>query len=283
MRVSDLFIGVVTHARSRFNSRGEAEAQATDLARELEERGVRTTVLVSDRDDYDRASFPLSRLDLSRSAVHEASLEHRWRRYLASGGCTPARSAVVDAGYWLAMTAKRVVTADRRTAIRLLNIDLSHLRIMDAAVSDGAPWALIIEDDARVSSARTTAGDLVRLLDFLPATRVQFANLSESVPLEQLGVNGALGKRAVDGGPEWLVEARLPVTNTVCANLYRASFLARIANGIRSTGLVPVAPIDWRLNEQILRLFEDGELGDGSCAWAVPGLFRQASMHDAPN
>ena len=56
---------------------------------------------------------------------------------------------------------------------------------------------------------------------------------------------------------------------------------ADLAAGIRARGLLPVAPIDWRLNEQVMAMVADGRLGPSSCAWALPGLFLQASMHPA--
>lgn len=278
--MSDVFVGLVTHARSRFNADESASRQARELAAALAQRRLTTDVLISDRDDYSAEDFPLTRADLIRSASHVSRLEYRWRRFVAHGGGQPHRSAAADAAFWLAMAAKRVGTADRGSAVRLLNIDLSHLRVMDAALADGAPWALVLEDDARATSVLDTADSLVEVLEAVAGTSVEFVNLSESLPLAKLGVQGLLRGPAIEGGPSWLQGTSLPITNTVCANLYSAAFLTRLVDGIRSEGLLPVVPIDWRLNEQMMRMWTSGALDASSGAWVRPGIFRQGSMHD---
>ncbi len=286
-----MFVGLVTHARSRFDADGAATRQAHDLVRELDSAGAPARLLVSDRDDYDADTLPLDRAQLLRSARYAADLEHRWRRYLAAHGGRPARSAAVDAGLAAAMALKRVAgtgallpwgraDAGRRSAVRLLNIDLSHLRVLEAGVASGATWVLVLEDDARVDDVPRAARDVAGALTALAASPVRFVSLSESIPLVELGVEGLLDATASPGWPVWLRRARTPITNTVCANVYRASFAADLAAGIRARGLVPVAPIDWRVNEQVMAMVAGGRLGADSCAWAVPGVFRQGSMHD---
>ena len=276
-----MFVGLVTHPRSRFNAGGAATDQARLLTAAITATGRPADLLVSDRDDFRAEDFPLSRADLARSAAYEADLEYRWRRYLADGGGRPARSPLADQAVRLAMTAKRVAGADRSAAVRLLNIDLSHLRVMDAAVDAGATWTLVLEDDAQVPDVPACAAALASVLDAVEGTPVQFVNLSESLPLDRLGVEGLLAGSAPAGWPAGLVSAVRPVTNTVCANLYRTTFLRSVAEGIRQRGLVPVAPIDWRVNEQIMRMWNAGVLCADSCAWTRPGLFLQGSIHAA--
>lgn len=277
--MADLFVGLVTHPRSRFNADGSATRHAEALVAALSEVGVACELLVSDRDDYDPVALPLDRVALWRSAAYQADLEYRWRRYLASGGGNPARPALADMATRIAMAAKRMATATPGADVRLVNIDLSHLRALESGSASGAPWTLVLEDDARAPDLNQAAGAIAVLVGLAPSDPLQFANLSESIPLEQLGVNGIIATRARDSVP-WLYAATRPVTNTVCANLYRSPLAARLAAGIRARGLVPVAPIDWRLNEQVMDLHGTGVLGADSCAWARPGVFLQGSMHD---
>ncbi len=115
-RVTEVFVGLVTHPRSRFNADGAATAQARALTSALTATGRPAELLVSDRDDFRAEDFPLSRADLARSAAYEADLEYRWRRYLADGGGRPARSRLADEAVRVAMTAKRV--ARRRSRSR---------------------------------------------------------------------------------------------------------------------------------------------------------------------
>ena len=274
-------VGLVTHPRSRFDADGTATRQAQDLADALGRRGAGAGLLISDRDDYDPQKLPLGRAELRRSARYQADLEYRWRRYLADGGGRPARSRLADEAVRIAMTAKRVAGADRAAAVRLLNIDLSHLRVMDAAAAAEAAWTLVLEDDAQAADVAACAASLAAVIDSVDDTPVQFVNLSESLPLDRLGVDGLLSESGLAGSPAGLVAALRPVTNTVCANLYRMSFLTEVAAGIRDRGLVPVAPIDWRVNEQIMRMWNEGTVDAHSCAWTRPGLFLQGSMHAA--
>ena len=48
------------------------------------------------------------------------------------------------------MVVKGSLSADRATVVRLLNIDLSHLRVLQSGASSGAPWTLVLEDDADI-------------------------------------------------------------------------------------------------------------------------------------
>ena len=277
--MSEVFAGLVTHARSSFNADGAATAQLDALAAGLRERGLSVDTIVSDRDDYDAARWPLTRGEIARSAVSEVLLEHRWRRYLAAGGGRPARPGWWDAMVTGAMLVRRVARARRAMCVRLVNIDLSHLRVMTAAQDAGARWTLILEDDARASDVDAVAARLADLLPLLEASDIEFVNLSESLPLSTLRVEGIIGGPALPDGPAWLVGARRPVTNTVCATLYRDTLLREIRTGIEDRGLVPVVPIDWRVNEQVMRLVDDRRMGPQSCAWVRPGPFLQGSMH----
>jgi len=281
MASSSVFVGVVTHPRSRFHANGTHTATA--LVESLKELGVNADLLISDRNDYDPAVMGIDRSVLARSAIHQADLEHRWRRYLAAGGAAAARSGVADRFARAGMALKRLASRDSAAAIRLLNIDLSHLRLMEAAVGSGATWSLILEDDAGTSDARNTAETVNGLIAAMDTTDVRFVNLSESLSFEELGVAGLLAP-AVDipsVGPQ-LLRAIRPVTNTVCATLYRTSYLAVLRASIVHRGLVPIAPIDWRVNEVVMDLFDQGVLDSGSCVWVQPGVFVQQSMHGKP-
>lgn len=286
MSGSSLFVGLVTHPTSRFNVDGAAAQKARDLVGELTRAGVPAELLVSDDNDYDAAVYPLDRAELLRSARYWSDLEYRWRRYLAEGGGRPARSSAVDRAWALAMSGKRQAEAlrdrsARTSAIRLINIDLSHLRVLETARASGRPWTLVLEDDAGYGDPAGTAAALADVIERVDGTGVQFVNLSESIDLDRLGVDGIVLPPA-DGEPStpavW--SCRRPVTNTVCANLYRTGFAGVVAEGIRGAGLLPVAPIDWRVNERILDGHRRGLLGPDSFAWVRPGIFVQGSMHD---
>jgi hypothetical protein len=187
------------------------------------------------------------------------------------------------------MTGKRVINSlgagGSNAAVRLVNIDLSHLRLMTAALASHSDWVLVLEDDAGIDDVAMTARRLAWLIAALDPTEVAFASLSESMSLDELGVAGLLQPATdIEVPPELgigLLRADRPITNTVCATLYRASYLQALRASILERGLVPIAPIDWRVNEAIMDLHASGALGSQSCVWVSPGIVLQRSMHDA--
>jgi len=296
MASSSVFVGMVTHARSRFNVDGAAASMTLGLAEQLREVGLEVEVFVSDRDDYDPVAMPLRRTTLVRSAVHQAALERRWRRYLVAGGAA-GRGAASDLVVQTGMAGKRVSQSIGRqpwkaapdlpgakAVTRLLNIDLSHLRLMAEADAYSSEWTLILEDDAGVADLALAARQLAWLTAALSDTYVDFASLSESLSLDELGVAELLQPAGDIPVPTnlglVLMRATRPITNTVCATLYRTSYLRKLRASILRSGLSPVAPIDWRVNEAIMDLVDQGELDEQSCVWVKPGIFLQRSMHD---
>jgi hypothetical protein len=271
MSQTALFLGLVTHGRSRFRERGEETVAGLDAR--LAALGVPTRVLVSDRDDYDPEQFPLGSAVRRRSAQYQADLEYRWRRYL---GVRKVQAGVLRA----AMVLRRRMAMTDEDLVRLLNIDLSHLRCLDEGVASGSPWLLIVEDDARLPEPDRAAEQLAALLAAVSERAAVLGSLSQSIDLRRLGVEHLLAADDSISVPGLTVlAAAKPITNTVCATLYRADFAASVADSIRSRGLVPVAPIDWRLNEAILSMVAAGTLDRQSCVWTEPGLFVQGSMH----
>lgn len=290
-----LLVGMVTHARSRFNVEGAAGTFVGSLADALGSFGLPASTLVSDRDDYDAAAWPLSRAELVESAWYQSRLEYRWRRYLDADSRETA-AAVRHLRMLGASAGRRVLDAaagaflqssDRRygrvAARRLINIDLSHLRVFEEAGARGTSWVLVLEDDAGTASIDLAARALAELIDRIDDRKVQFVSLSTSLTHEQLGVTQLLSEQesllVADDSRLTILRADRPVTNTVCATLYRTSFATYLASRIRDQGLVPVVPIDWRVNEVLLDMWAVGRLGPESCIWVEPGIFVQRSMH----
>lgn len=170
-----------------------------------------------------------------------------------------------------------------RQAIRLLNIDLSHLRAYEAALQTDAEAILVIEDDARMSDVAIAGEALERLLPLIAVSDPRFANLSESLSWAELGVTGIVGSplRGVTHDAVQILSCSRPVTNTVCANLFSRSFVEMLREDIIDHGLSPIIPIDWRVNRMIMRAWKSGQLDDRACVWVSPGIFVQGSMHSS--
>ena len=289
----DLLIGVVTHPRTRFPSSAGDDGLAQRLRRALCARGMEADVVVHGDDLHDEAVLLIDRAEVERSIDAELDTERRWRRYLK-----PRRSALLLDAIMRARRARRrrrylprggrglrPDDAGYRMVRRLVNIELAHVALMREAVARGAEWALILEDDATAlpDEAGAFAESLVDLVEaHRDSTQPQFINVSRSFDSGDLGVAHLLR----DGGP-WnavhepdvrIMVAERPVTNTVCAILYRASFLARLLREFEAIPLSPVLPIDWKLNAALMSMVERGALGDGDCWMLSPAPIVQGSM-----
>lgn len=291
MSPAKLFIGLITHRQSRFNRDGQAAAAVADLASRLREQGVDVSRLVSDRDDYSAEALPVTRRLLLSSALLQAWIEFRWRRYLAEGRGNSLAYLPRDVCVLVLMTGIRVHSyigwnwfrsghdmPGATAVIRLLNIDLSHLRVYEEALESGRGAILVIEDDARAVDSELVPRLLLQLLARNNSSEARFVNLSESIDNQSLGVVGILGES--DPYDPSVVTCSRPVTNTVCANLFNREFLEQMYVDIVNRGLTPVIPIDWRVNRFIMSAWKSGLINERTCVWVAPGVFVQGSMHE---
>ena len=282
----DLFVGLVTHARSRFPDAVTESGLQQRLVSALTSSGMTVMSGISDRDEYTPELLPLTRQEVLASVSGELDSELRWREYLAG---KPAGMKLH--AFMLVRRAKRTIdfappwrrtlAADDtgpRMARRLANIELSHLRIIEEAVASGAGWALLIEDDAGADDVDRFAAQLREFLDAADHRgQPVMMNLSESFTPEVLGIEPLLTPIAAsDAGTTWRVfSAERPVTNTVCAVLYRGDFLTRMLDVLRTIPISPVIPIDFKLNEAVIRLAPT--MAPGDCWVASPAPLEQRS------
>lgn len=159
---------------------------------------------------------------------------------------------------------------------RLANIELAHIAALRAAVESGAPWVLLLEDDARSDDPGRFAEELDA---FTQAARdsgePSMMNLSQSFTPRQLGISEFLTPVANVGQPPWhTYRADRAVTNTVCAVLYRADAATSVLRALTAIPLQPIIPIDFKLNDAILRMPRDSGL---SCWVVSPAPLLQGS------
>lgn len=278
-----MFLGLVTHTRSRFNRDGAASDQVTAIAQVLASRGHEVGVLISDRDDFDPDTYRLGLSTRIASAWSQANLEGRWKAYVKrlqgrSANTSTTGSLVARAGSGTRRTLSAlgiaVSGADLSTEAlkRLINIDLSHIRVWTAAHEFGADTVLVLEDDARLTHTHSTMS-VADVLEHLPTSELSLAVLSESISPTGLGVRRILdhSNKLSDYPQLRLLES--PLTNTVCANAYSGKLIADLIASITPENLIPVHPIDWRLNQYLLTHT------DITCLWSEPAPFVQMSMH----
>ena len=279
MQTPSCFIGVVSYERSRFAINQGDQGFAAQLRDALTQRGVTASIAINTANLHDPDALPVDEALLQASLTAEIDSAVAWDDYLGRTGTR------VRAGHALRRARRawrRLSPPSPALVTRLLNIELSHIDLMRRGLTEKADWLLIIEDDASTSDLDDCADGLLGLMRTAPAA-LQFANVSESFPLPALGIEHLLthvempwrGTRNRD-----ILGADRPVTNTVCAILYRADFVRRLLAQFEQLPMTPVLPIDWKLNEALMAMHRRGELGAGSCWLVSPAPIDQLSMRD---
>lgn len=273
MTAPEVFIGLVSHAESRFASNQGECGLARTLGSALQERGVTTEVQINTDNRFDSAELPLKASMSLDSVAGELALERRWHSFL--GGKKSARFAARMAVRRIRLALNRLQGGDISVVERLLNIEYSHVDLMKLGLESGAAWILILEDDAGASDLEALT-DL--MLYFLQTdTTPMLVSLSESFTLGELGITHLLHPH---GPPELhLLRSDRPATNTVCAIAYRREFLENLAVEIDELPVEPIVPIDWRVNQALMALWDRKKIGAGDCWFVDPAPIVQLSMH----
>jgi len=269
--VSGLFIGLVTHPRTHFPDSRGAHGITARLADALESLGIPVSTLVEDRDLA--GDMPdLSEQELAQSRQRLLETQRSWATYCLRGDLK------LRLGQWVSGMRGSIEPAGALQARRLLNIERAHLQLMSSSLDSESEFTLIIEDDAECSSIGDLALDLHELV-----TRTEppyMAHVSTSFSPKELGIENLIRSKErlwLNGGSEYSLLR--PVTNTVCATVYRRDFLARVHELWRAEPLVPVIPVDWRLNELLMRMNMTGLLPEGYASLVYPSPVIQRSLH----
>jgi len=280
-----LFIGLVTHPKSRYTNATGPTGLMASLAEEMRSSGWDVTgSVVADNRIED------NQIDLSREAVlasihAELEAERRWMQFQNSTPVSLKDSIVIRLRehfrrWKYARRSPNSTRAGRAMLLRLANIEASHVRLLHEAAESGAQWALIAEDDAFTTNVTELAHALNRhLAEWDTATQPKFINISRSFPLEQLRLRQALSDEGAWDSSARILSAAVPFTNTVCAIVYRGAFLADLNRELHGIPMEPIVPIDWKLNLAIMQAAAKGQLTAGDCYVIDPAPVLQGSMH----
>jgi hypothetical protein len=166
---------------------------------------------------------------------------------------------------------------------RLVNIEIAHTSLLRQAAHSGSEWTLIAEDDATSSDPSALAqliGTFIR--EKARNAQPKYVNISRSFNHRRLRVRDLLQPIETWGPPASNIQAfqaSRPITNTVCAILYRTDFLATLVQTMEAIPMEPVVPIDWKLNNAIMQLYDSGKLTSGDCWTLDPAPIAQSSMY----
>lgn len=235
---------------------------------------------ISTADHVEEIDLELTSRVVQQSLTAELRLESDWARYL--GISRGPRWHVQHAVRWARRAARFVMRPSTTGIRRLLNIELSHLDLMKRGLESGAPWILILEDDADTTEATDLASGLMGLMQDIQ--NPGFVNLSRSFSLNQLG----LGSLVTESGVVWrgtvnreVVMSDRPATNTVCAILYSRDCLTDVLNSWDALPLLPVIPIDWKLNQILLGWSLEADRPPVTSWFVEPPPIIQMSMQPA--
>ena len=166
--------------------------------------------------------------------------------------------------------------------LRQSNISAGHAQLMQNAIWRGDKYLLILEDDFHLSNLTSLKSQLNFVLEVLENnSNLKLINLSESFTNEELGHYGFVQNNFTSPNHPELIVSSLPhpVTNTVCATIYRTEFLLLLARELRMMDDISLIPIDHKINIALMKLIKRESLNVDCYGTLVPGLFIQGSLH----
>jgi hypothetical protein len=284
-----IFLGLVTHQRTSYPESSGSDGLVSSVSSALTRLSVSTRVEVHDADLHDEAVVPLTNREVISSIDAELDVEQRWRLHVDPGQShLRLHSFMATRRIYRRLRLappwhrrKQATPQGARMLRRLVNIELAHVNLMQAAVDCRSTWTLIVEDDARVADPQEFAEALASFVEnHTSADQPLYINVSQSFA-DPLGISQHLHPIGAWDEATAEMAADRALTNTVCAVLYRTTFLEALLTTLREIPVSPVLPIDWKLNEALLALTDQGTISSGDCWFLTPGPIMQRSMHNS--
>jgi hypothetical protein len=238
-------------------------------------------VSVNTSDLFEDSSLVIDEGLVQSSLDAEHRVMDQWENYL-NVGRPGIRSLATRSLRRVRRLQKRVSSPGPAMVRRLLNIEASHVDLLRRGLEIGTDWIIVLEDDAETADLEDCATGLASLLA-ISGVQPAYINISRSFTPEELGIAHLLAAEPVQTWagpvPRVVLSSSKPVTNTVCAIAYRAQFVAQLLDRWESMPVTPVVPIDWKLNQALMAMHADGDLGPSDCWLVEPAPIVQQSIH----
>ena len=166
--------------------------------------------------------------------------------------------------------------------LRQSNISAGHVQLMQNALWRGEKYLIVLEDDFHLNNLMSLKSQLNFVLDVLEKNlHLKMVNLSESFTNKELGHYGFVQNNFTSQNYPELIISSLPhpVTNTVCATIYRTDFLLMLTRELKLMNAISLIPVDHKINIALMKMIERGSLNADCYGTLVPGLFIQGSLH----
>ena len=170
----------------------------------------------------------------------------------------------------------------RKNLIRQSNISAGHVNLMNLSLKSNKRYVLILEDDFWIEDMES----IIKILNFATSaevskSNVQLVNLSKSFSYLELGFQNFVGSSINNSTyPNFTLDVlKYPVTNTVCATLYKTDFLIKLTSELESQKQISIIPIDHKVNIALNKLIKKGLIDKESYGSSNPSLFIQGSLH----
>jgi hypothetical protein len=153
---------------------------------------------------------------------------------------------------------------------------------MKQSLESDKSFVLILEDDFFINDVEA----IMIMLKFATSievskSKLQLINLSKSFSYQELGFQNFVESSIKDVNyPNYTIDIlKYPVTNTVCATLYKSDFLKKLVCELESLKMVSLIPIDHKVNIALNRLIKKGLIDKECYGSSNPSLFIQGSLH----
>jgi len=170
----------------------------------------------------------------------------------------------------------------RQNLIRQSNISASHLTLMKKSLESGKSYVLILEDDFLIQDLQLMDEMLKFATSYeISNSKLQLINLSKSFSYLELGFQN-LVKNSFKSNKlqNYSIDVlKYPVTNTVCATLYKSDFLKKLVWELENLNQISIIPIDHKINIALNKLIKKGSIDKESYGSSNPSLFIQGSLH----
>jgi len=169
-----------------------------------------------------------------------------------------------------------------RKILRQSNISSGHLALMCSPLNNNKKYSIILEDDFYIEDF----SKLISILEFVVSTmeineNLMVVNLSKSFTFQEMGIKNFTNKSIhfLADSDYKLDILNYPITNTVCATIYRVDFLKILVDELSLLTPKSLIPIDHKINIALSNLIKKKVVSSDCYGSLEPGIFVQGSLH----